>query len=69
MDQQLNKPILVIAVTDGEPSVCMSSSSCSFKAESRNTLESVITNTVKYCEKKYGSRKAITYMMAQVGKV
>jgi hypothetical protein len=52
----LNKPILVVTITDGEPS-----------GEPKNKLEVVISETVRFCDKKYG-RHAVSFMFAQVGK-
>ncbi len=56
MDKQMEKPICVIIMTDGESS-----------ETGENDVKSVIAKCAKYVETKYNTRKAVCYQFAQVG--
>lgn len=56
LNVKAKKPLLVIIITDGDPS-----------GEDRNTLERVMTETCEKCKKIYGTKDMVSYMLAQVG--
>lgn len=56
MSQQLRKPLLVIAITDGQPA-----------GEDRNTLSKVITNAAHQLSRTPYTADAVSYQFSQVG--
>lgn len=59
IQQRMKKPLLIYIITDGTPT--------SEENDNKNKLAEVIRNTRNMAIEKYGTSKAICYMITQVG--